>query len=166
MTEAYLGSLSLAGKLQKLSQLGIIGAADEKVWRWSRAVLGHVPRRYARSANALALGLAVRERVRYVGEHPQAFADPGLVLELGSGNCAESSALLAAVLMRARFPVRWGIGWDNRGRAVHVWPRALVMVNGGSRWIDLDPSTYKVAMGDSPIGVGGVVRGTEHPLAY
>ncbi|TVQ62642.1 MAG: transglutaminase family protein [Phycisphaerales bacterium] len=63
-----------------------------------------------------------------------------------AGDCTEHAALLAAMLRADAIPARLVIGLIYADRfagerdifAYHMWVRALVMIDGQARWVDLD----------------------------
>ncbi len=128
------------------------GARTETASFISRLAVANLPVRAPREWNALALCEFVREVIRYQTEDPETFVSLDALLWLGAGDCDDMAIALAALLMRAGWPVRFAVGMRD-GAAVHVWVRTREQ-SDGSTWFDLDPSTFRVDAGTSPASLG------------
>jgi len=125
----------------------------------SRTGVAGVPGEAPLSDNARALCGLVRHLVRYQTEDPETLVGLEALMWLGAGDCDDVAIVLGALLLRCGVPLRWAVGWQD-GRAAHVW----VQANAGDGWIDLDPSTYRVEPGTSPMRLGELDYLTTHDL--
>ena len=77
-----------------------------------------------------------RRDVRFENEYPQVVASLPRLLDAPVGDCNDLAVATAALLMAARVPVRWALGYDKAGKPRHIWTQA----KWGDQWIHVDPS--------------------------
>lgn len=149
-----------------MSRTALRDAATPLVLALARLSVSRVARRAHQDGNALAAAAFVRSLVRYINERPETISTWNALLRLRAGDCDDMSVALVALLLRLGYPpqhIKWAIGW--RGPTPdHVW--LSVYSPRLRRAIDLDPSTFEVALGSSPAARGRFTRVTLHPLEF
>lgn len=140
---------NIGERVARIHEQMVTGTRDPRVYSLARSVLNRkcggewcVPERDAKGEVA-ALFQEVRSRVRYTWDPVDydAFATPRKTLELGTGDCDDSWALLGSMLRT--------IGYHVRSRVVHTkgfstWNHiyGLVKMPNGE-WMALDPTVNK-----------------------
>ncbi len=145
-----------------MARMALNEAAKPLALQLGRLIISQIPRRAPYDANALGLCYFVRDWIRYTHESPETFADLANLVLYPAGDCDDMSIALAALLVRMGYPARhvaFRVGY-RRGRGVHVW--VSVYSPRVSRWIELDPSTWKLEPGQSP--APRFEHTTTHPL--
>lgn len=127
----------------------------------SRRAVAELPANAPFLWNALACCAFIRRVVRYQTEDPETFTSLRALLWLGAGDCDDMCIALAALLLRAGWPVRWAVGSNDQG--AHVWVQTRPPGAHGA-WVDCDPSTYRVEPGTSPLVLGELTTANAYDL--
>ena len=77
-----------------------------------------------------------RRDIRFHDEWPQVVASLPRLIQAPVGDCNDLALATAALLMAARLPVRWALGFDDEGKPRHIWTQ----VYWGNQWLHVDPS--------------------------
>ena len=122
--------------------------------RLARLVVSKVPRTEPYDTNILALGEFVRQWIRYVHEWPETFSSLSALMAHPAGDCDDMVIALAALLRRIGIPfgsMFFVVGFRRTGAglvAKHVW--LCVQSSATRKWYTLDPSTFRLRMGQDP----------------
>lgn len=89
------------------------------------------------------------DRVVYTQEEPEVVVGLGPLLAAGAGDCDDTAAAVAAILLALGYRVDLAIG-TRAGRPVHVW--TLALAPGSARPVEVDVALGRGA-GVSPLDV-------------
>lgn len=134
----------------------MIDAATEHAAILGRRIAGKVPVDAPPRAIAIAVGQWFKDNIRYIEERPETWVSLPTLLELKAGDCDDTAPAILAILIRMNWRPAWGIGFDAKNRARHIWAR--VQQKQGAPWIDLDPTSQRLPMGSSPLALRSGLR--------
>ena len=87
-----------------------------------------------------------RRDIRFHDEWPQVVASLPRLLQAPVGDCYDLALATAVLLMAARLPVRWALGYDDEGKPRHIWTQVYY----DRRWLNVDPSPGADPPGGKP----------------
>lgn len=142
---------TIAERVSFIHEQALRGVRDPVVYELARKTLSRkcggtwcTPERDSRGEIDAIFG-EVRSRVRYTLDPVtyDGFATPGKTLQLGAGDCDDSTSLLIAMLMSVGYECQSRVVW-TKGSATynHIFVRVKLPTG---EWLPLDPSVDKPA---------------------
>jgi transglutaminase-like putative cysteine protease len=110
---------------------------------------------------AKAIQRYVGHAIRFVRDASQVFRSSDVTLAMGSGNCANTARLVAAIARAAGIPAKLGPVVDDDGAIVHV---AAQLYTGGA-WHWAEGTVPGAEYGESPYAVARAMFGGTLPFA-